>query len=148
MDNNTPISTKKFQLAQIKSRSAQLLNKLSPAKKPFWKEYGYLLLCMAIPSLLILLMYISRGLHPINDGSVLVLDLNGQYVWFFEALRNFAKGDASLLYSFARAMGGEFMGIYAYYLASPLSYILCLFPTDRMLEGLLVLFLLKTARFR
>ena len=103
------------------------------------------MLCALIPAALCYLMYLLRGIHPFGDGSVLVLDLNGQYVWFFEALRNFAKGDASLLYSFARAMGGEFMGMYAYYLSSPLSFIVCLFPIDRMLEGLLLLFLIKTA---
>ena len=106
---------------------------------------GYLLFCMLLPALLMYLLYLARGIHPFGDASVLVLDLNGQYVWFFEALRNFVKGDASLLYSFSRALGGEFLGIYAYYLASPLSYILALFGQERMLEGLLVLFLIKTA---
>ena len=75
-----------------------------PKKKTFFEEYGYLGLCMLLPALVMYLMYCARGIHPISDGSVLVLDLNGQYVWFFEALRNFVKGDASLLYSFARAM--------------------------------------------
>ena len=133
--------------AKIKQRTQRVTPLKHPIgkKNPFWSEYGYLTLCMALPAFVMYLMYCARGIHPIADGSVLVLDLNGQYVWFFEALRNFVKGDASLLYSFARAMGGEFMGIYAYYLASPLSYLLCLFPTNRMLEGLLVLFLLKTA---
>lgn len=83
-------------------------------------------------------------IHPFGDGSVLVLDLNGQYVYFYEALRRFVYGDASLLYSFSRALGGEFMGIYAYYVASPFSYIVCLFPQTRMLEALLCIFLLKT----
>ena len=64
---------------------------------PIAKEYGYLLLCMFIPAILIYLMYLARGLHPFGDASVLVLDLNGQYVWFFEALRNFVRGDADLL---------------------------------------------------
>ena len=133
-------------LTQIKTFFAPKAQPSAPPKeKTFFEKYGYLGLCMLLPTLVMYLMYIARGIHPISDGSVLVLDLNGQYVWFFEALRNFVKGDASLLYSFARAMGGEFMGIYAYYLASPLSYILCLFPTNRMLEGLLVLFLLKVA---
>ena len=112
---------------------------------PFVKEYGYLLLCMLIPAVLIYLIYLARGEHPFGDGSVLVLDLNGQYVWFFEALRNFVRGDADLLYSFARQLGGEFMGIYAYYLASPLSFFLSLFPKNRMLEALLALFMLKGA---
>ncbi|MBR6546534.1 MAG: YfhO family protein, partial [Clostridia bacterium] len=75
----------------------------------------------------------------------MVLDLNGQYVWFFEALRNFVRGDAELLYSFSRQLGVEFLGIYAYYLASPLSYFLALFPKERMLEALLGLFMLKGA---
>lgn len=114
-------------------------------KKGFWNRGGYLLLCMLLPAAIMYLIYFARGIYPFGNGCVMVLDLNGQYVWFFEALRNFVKGDASLLYSFCRALGGEFLGIYAYYLASPLSYLVCLFPTDRMLEALLVLFLLKTA---
>lgn len=111
--------------------------------KEKWREYGYLLASFLIPAAVVFLIYLARGEHPIADGCVLVLDLNAQYVWFFEALRNFVHGDADLLYSFSRALGGEFLGIYAYYLASPLSYLLCLFPTDRMLEGLLVLFMIK-----
>lgn len=106
--------------------------------------YLYLSLCFILPVVIMYLIYLSREIHPFGDGSVLVLDLNGQYVYFFEALRNFVRGDASLLYSFSRALGGEFMGIYAYYIASPLSYLVCLFPKERMLEALLVLFLLKT----
>lgn len=116
-----------------------------PEKKRRFGDWGYLLLCMLVPAVVMYLIYFSRELYPLGDGSVLVLDLNGQYVWFFEALRNFVHGDADLLYSFSRALGGEFLGIYAYYLASPLSYLLALFPQDRMLEGLLFLFLLKTA---
>ena len=108
-----------------------------------FKEYGYLFFCMLIPAVLIYLIYLARGHHPFGDGCVLVLDLNGQYVWFFEALRNFVRGDADLLYSFSRQLGGEFMGIYAYYLASPLSFFVSLFPTERMLEALLALFMLK-----
>ncbi len=118
---------------------------LLPNAKPPREIYGYLIFCMLLPALLMYLLYLARGIHPFGKESVLVLDLNGQYVWFFEALRNFVKGDASLLYSFSRALGGEFLGIYAYYLASPLSFLLALFPKERMLEGLLVLFLLKTA---
>ncbi|MGM9642371.1 MAG: YfhO family protein [Eubacteriales bacterium] len=108
------------------------------------KSYSYLAYCFGIPVVLFFLIYLSMGLHPIANGSVLVLDLNGQYVYFYEALRNAVWGDTSLLYSFARQLGGEFLGIYAYYIASPFSYIVCLFPQDRMLEALLCIFLLKS----
>lgn len=124
-----------------KSENGTVLSK----KRPFCidKNYSYLAYCFFIPAVLYFLIYLSMGLHPFGDGSVLVLDLNGQYVYFYEALRNAVMGDTSLLYSFARQLGGEFLGIYAYYVASPFSYIVCLFPQSRILEALLCIFLLK-----
>lgn len=104
---------------------------------------SYMAFCFIIPVILMYLLYLARQIHPFGDGAVLVLDLNAQYVYFFEALRDFVHGDNSLLYSFSRALGGEFVGIYAYYIASPLSYIVALFPKTMMLEALLTLFLLK-----
>ncbi len=105
---------------------------------------GYLSLAFIIPVVIMYLIYIAMEIHPFGNGSVLVLDLNGQYVYFYEALRNAVYGDQSLLYSFSRALGGEFMGIYAYYIASPFSYIVCLFPQAHILDALLIIFLLKT----
>ena len=104
---------------------------------------SYLAYCFLVPMAIMFLIYLAMELHPFGDGSVLVLDLNGQYVYFFEALRNTVWGEGSLLYSFFRALGGEFMGMYAYYLASPLSYIVAIFPQDRILEALLTIILLK-----
>ena len=107
-------------------------------------EYSYLYYAFFTPVALFFLIYLAMGLHPFGDGSVLVLDLNGQYVSFYEMLRSAVYGDTSLIYSFERALGGEFMGIYAYYLASPFSYIVALFPKERILEALLTIFLLKS----
>lgn len=104
---------------------------------------SYLIFCFLLPFFLMSLIYILIGTWPFGKSSVLVLDLNGQYVYFFEALRDFVWGDASLLYSFSRSLGGEFLGIYAYYLASPLSYIVALFPADNITEALLLMFVLK-----
>ncbi len=106
-------------------------------------EYSYLAFAFLVPALIMYLIYVAMEIHPFGDGSVLVLDLNGQYVYFYEALRNFIYGDTSLLYSFSRALGGEFMGIYGYYIASPFSYIVALFPQDKILEALLCIFLVK-----
>lgn len=130
------ISTAELPDSCIENRSKKRLLKIN-------KDYSYLAYCFGIPAVLFFLIYLSMGLHPIADGSVLVLDLNGQYVYFYEALRNAVMGDTSLLYSFARQLGGEFLGIYAYYVASPFSYIVCLFPQSRILEALLCIFLLK-----
>ncbi len=106
-------------------------------------EYGYLTASFFIPAILMLAIYLAIGHKPVGDQSVLTLDLNAQYVYFYEALREFVWGDASLLYSFSRSLGGEFMGIYAYYVASPLSYIVCLFPKSMMLFALLTIIVIK-----
>ena len=106
-------------------------------------EYGYLGYAFLIPAVLMLAIYIALGHKPFGDLSVLTLDLNAQYVYFYEALREFLCGDASLLYSFSRSLGGEFMGIYAYYIASPLSYLVILFPKELMLYALLTIIVVK-----
>ncbi|MFA5561267.1 MAG: YfhO family protein [Eubacteriales bacterium] len=100
--------------------------------------------CFLLPAGIITLNHFFAGVWPIGEMSVLTLDLNGQYVFFFEALRDWVYGEGSLLYSFSRSLGGEFLGIYAYYLASPLSYIVALFPKQHITEALFFMFVLKT----
>ena len=87
---------------------------VQPKKPSFFSKllkspYLYLSLAFILPVVIMYIIYIAMEIHPFGESSVLVLDLNGQYVYFFEALRNFVRGDASLLYSFSRALGGEFI---------------------------------------
>ncbi|MBO5789586.1 MAG: YfhO family protein [Clostridia bacterium] len=104
----------------------------------------YLLWCFAIPALIMTFMHACVGVWPFGKMTVLTLDLNAQYVFFFEALRDWVYGNGSLLYTFTRSLGGEFLGIYAYYLASPLSFIVALFPKENMTEALFFMFVVKT----
>lgn len=107
-------------------------------------EKKYLFFCFLFPALIMWIIYIAMEVYPFGNNSVLVLDLNGQYIYYFEELRELLHGNGSILYSFGRALGGEFLGIFAYYLASPFSFIVALFPKEMMTEALLVMFLLKT----
>ena len=132
---NTASTSKKF--FSPRKYLAGFQNKIASS------QYSYLFFCFLVPVLVMYLIYMAMEIHPFGDGSVLVLDLNGQYVYFFEALRNTVYGEGSLLYSFFRGLGGEFLGMYAYYIASPLSYIVVLFPQHRILEALLTIILLK-----
>ena len=101
------------------------------------------LLCFLTPAALMFFVHAAFGVYPFGSNSILVLDMNAQYVMFYEALRRALYGDASLLYSFSRNLGGEFPGIYAYYLASPLSLIVALFPKRNILEALFALYVVK-----
>ncbi|MBR5515974.1 MAG: YfhO family protein [Clostridia bacterium] len=113
-------------------------------KKKLFNKYNGMLLCaFCLPSFLMLLHYFAMEVWPVGNSSVLVLDLNGQYVYFFEALRDIILDGKSLIYTWSRALGGEFMGIFAYYLASPFSIIVALFPEGCITEALLTIFVLK-----
>lgn len=107
------------------------------------KRSLYLLWAFLIPFVLLFCIYLSRAIYPFGNGSVLILDLNGQYVYFFAELRNKLLHGGSLLYSWSRSLGGEFLGIFAYYLSSPFSLITCLFPASHITEALLLMFMLK-----
>ena len=109
------------------------------------KEYGFLWVAAIVPAILMYLMYLAKLIYPFGNGTVLVLDLNGQYVYFYEGLRSIFWGEGTLFYSFCRALGGEFMGMYDYYVASPFALIVNLFPKALIQEALLCIFLLKTA---
>ena len=102
-----------------------------------------LLLCFAVPCLIMAAIYSILLVYPVGKNSVLVLDLNAQYIYYFEQLRNIILHGESIIYSFERALGGEFLGIFAYYLSSPFSLIVALFPKNMITEAMYVIILLK-----
>ena len=109
-------------------------------------KHPYLLFYLAaffIPAVTMWLVYIALEVFPFGNNSVLVLDLNGQYVYFFEDLRNKLTSGGSLIYTWSRALGGENMGIFAYYLSSPFSLLTVLFPKSMITEALLTMILCK-----
>ena len=87
--------------------------------------------------------YAFFRIHPIGDGSVLVLDLNGQYVYYYEHYREAFWGRESWIYSWSRNLSGEMFGIFAYYLASPYMIIIALLPRRMMQTAILILQLSK-----
>ena len=96
-----------------------------------------------LPVFLMWLTYTCFGVHPFGDMSVLVLDLNGQYVSYYEMLRDAIWGDRSLIYSWSRNLSGETLGIFGYYLASPFMWIVVLLPRRFLLGALEIMELAK-----
>lgn len=90
------------------------------------------------------LIYCFLKVYPFGNNSVLVLDLNAQYIYYFEQLRSILTEGKSIIYTFERAAGGEFMGMFAYYLSSPFSLIVALFPKESITEAMFFILVLKT----
>ena len=84
--------------AEVVSAVAPMVEQKPKSKwQLIWEEYRYLGFAFIIPILLMFLLYVAMELHPFGNGSVLVLDLNAQYAFFYEALRAWVWGDGSLL---------------------------------------------------
>ena len=103
----------------------------------------YYLLSFGIPVLGMLLILKSRGFYPFKEDTLFILDMQDQFMEFYASLRYIAGGDNSVFYSWSRSLGGSYIGLYAYYLANPLSWITVLFPLERFHAAILTLTLLK-----
>lgn len=103
----------------------------------------YYIIGFFIPVILMYVTYAIFGLYPFGKESVLALDLNAQYVYYFEALHDAFWGDGSVFYNWSRNLSGEYMGIIGYYLASPFTLIVMLLPRKWMLTSLLIMILCK-----
>ncbi|MDE6747268.1 MAG: YfhO family protein, partial [Oscillospiraceae bacterium] len=104
---------------------------------------GIYLFAFFIPMIVLLVSYFIFGIYPFGDESVLVLDLSGQYVYYYENLRDAFWGNGSFVNSWSRNLTGETMGIFAYYLASPFTIIIMLLPRSIMTTSLLIMQMLK-----
>lgn len=134
--------TKKGMIPMNEGIKAELLSepKLEIKEK---RSYRFLWAAFFLPLALMYLIYIGMEVWPFGECSVLVLDLNGQYVYYFEEFRRILHGEADLLYSWTRTLGGEFLGIFAYYLCSPFTLIAAILPAAWMTESLLIIILSK-----
>ena len=85
-------------------------------------------IAFAAPILIMLIIFIQRGIFPFRDQTYLRTDLYHQYAPFFSEFRHKLQTGGSLLYSWDIGLGVNFAALYAYYLASPLNWLLILCP--------------------
>ena len=111
--------------------------------KDWLSRNRYYIIAFFIPVVLMYISYAIFGLYPFGKKSVLCLDLNAQYVYFFEQLRDAFWGNGSIFYSWGRNLSGGMMGIIGYYLASPFTLIVMLLPRKMILTSLLIMILCK-----
>ena len=96
-----------------------------------------------LPAAILFAAYAVFKVYPFGDNSALVLDLNGQYVYYYEAYRDAFWGDGSFIYDWSRNLSGEMFGIFAYYLASPFMLIIYILPRTMMPVSIMIMQLAK-----
>ncbi len=111
--------------------------------RPTAKRSYILAAAFLLPAGLTVLVFALGGICPFGSRSLSVLDMSNQYLSFLYALRDVLTGKASAMYLPSMALGGDMMGVIAYYLASPLNTLLCLFSREALLTGVSVLYILR-----
>lgn len=81
---------------------------------------------------IIWLLYAYKGYAPFGNNSLASMDANIQYLDFFAWLKNILLGKDNISYTFTKVLGGNSVGIYSYYLASPFSLLVAFFPKSQL----------------
>ena len=98
------------------------------------RKRNHLALAFAIPCVGMLFVMLISGYEPFGNYSMLYSDMYHQYYPFFVAFRDALLEGKGLLYTWSVGLGMDYLGLIAYYLASPLNLISVLVPESLLLE--------------
>lgn len=101
------------------------------------------LISFIIPVVAMILIFIFRGIFPFGKETFLRTDMYHQYAPFFSEFQYKLHHGGSLLYSWDVGLGINFSALFAYYLASPLNWLLILCPKGLILEFMTYMIVVK-----
>lgn len=87
---------------------------------------------LLITALLMTSYMLLRGYAPFGIKTLASHDAYIQYLELFAHFKDILEGQASLASSFAKGIGGEGIGVYSYYLASPWSLLVTFFSKSSL----------------
>ena len=102
-----------------------------------------LIAAFVVPVVIMLIIFVQRGIFPFGEETFLRTDMYHQYAPFFSEFQYKLTHGGSLLYSWDVGMGVNFSALYAYYLASPFNWLLLLCPKGLVIEFMTYQIVLK-----
>ena len=102
-----------------------------------------LLLSFGVPFLIMLVIFMLKGIDPFGGRSFLVSDMYHQYMPFFSEFMRKIRAGEGLAYSYNVGIGSNFLALYVYYLASPLHWLAFLMPGEYLMEFMSYLVIVK-----
>lgn len=100
-------------------------------------------LSFLLPSLLLLGAYALLGVYPFGEKSLLLVDMNNEYMDYYAYLNRAVREGGSLLRSWEMGMGLNMLGLIAFYTSSAWNLLVLLAPVELLTEAVLVMTLLK-----
>lgn len=109
------------------------------------KNWIWSALAFAIPFVVSVIICATQGIYPFGENCILHVDMYHQYCPFFMEMQDKLTNGGSFLYSWNLGLGSDFVGLYAYYLASPLNWLLILCPKGLVIEFMTLTIWIKIA---
>lgn len=113
------------------------------AKKEKKTARGYFLAGFFLSVLIAGIGFAAHGMWPVGDKTMLIVDSLHQYLPFYTDLHQKLANSESLLYSFSGGLGYNFWSTFAYYLASPINFLMVLIPMEHVCDFMAFAILLK-----
>ena len=101
------------------------------------------ILAFILPIIIIASVFLLRKIGINSNRTILFSDMFSQYIGYFGKLKEVLSGDGSIFYAFNKSIGGNTIGLFAYYLGSPLNLIILLFPKELLANAILTIYLIK-----
>lgn len=93
-----------------------------------------LLLAFFTPIFILICLFIAREIFPFGEEMYLRSDMYHQYAPFLKLFQTALKEGRSLEYTFHMGLGSNMVSAYAYYLSSPLNWLVGLLPSHLIPE--------------
>jgi len=87
-----------------------------------------------VPAVVLAVMFAFREIYPFGEQMYLRSDMYHQYATFLKEFQSILKNGDSLLYTWNIGLGSDLPGTYAYYLATPVYWLMALLPSDHIPE--------------
>ncbi len=116
---------------------------INQKRKFSWVNAGPYIAAFFVPVLVMLIVFIERGIWPFGDRCFLCTDLYHQMAPFHKELQWKLQTGGSLLYSWNIGAGTNFWTLSAYYNASPWTFLVGIWPEDYVIEFITVSAVIK-----
>lgn len=109
------------------------------------KENFAFFISFLVPLVILIILYYMRKIYPFGDNMYLRSDCYHQYAPFMMEFYNKIKTGGNFTFSWNIGMGVNFSALYAYYLASPLNWFICLVSPNHIPEIMSVFIVVKSS---
>ncbi|SHJ51828.1 YfhO family protein [Hespellia stercorisuis] len=102
------------------------------SKRDYLNQIGFYVVIMISCGAIFLTGLWHGGFFPFGDRSMLLWDMQLQYIDYFAYFKEALSGNVGILYSFTKSLGGNMISLWSFYLMSPFNLFILLFSKENL----------------